>query len=245
MWTVLIAVVVWSSIGLFIALLYRRRGHNLLFYGALGIWLGPLVMLVMWSARRQQQTGVVRVLREGRPSSGWIDVLVGVDGSIESVESVRSVIAILGRSIRRIRVVSVLDAETAKSPTFFRNDDELEHRLRDAASRIGFPDAELALAGGRADRELVRHANEAGFDVLVVAHRAHRLGAALFGSTVERLARTSTIPLIIGPQFDITNEPSSVEAEQLSQHVEHVSNKPIHLRPPTAATKGASHVVYR
>lgn len=245
MWTVLFAVIVWSSIGLFLALLYRRRGHNFLFYGALGIWLGPLVALVMWSASRQQDTDVVRVLRDGRPSSGWIDVLVGVDGSIASVESVRSVVSILGRSVRRIRIVSALDTETANSPAFFRNDDELEHRLRDAASRIGFPDAELALVSGRADRALVRHATEAGFDALVVAHRAHRLGAAIFGSAVQRLARDSTIPLIIGPRFDFVDVRDGSGLEQPRQHVEHVSNKPIHRQPSAAVTKGAKHVVYR
>ena len=245
MWTVPFAVIVWSSIGLFIALLYRRRGHNFLFYAALGLWLGPLVALVMLSASRQQDATAVRVLRDGQPSSGWIDVLVGIDGSIESVESVRRVVSMLGRSVRRIRVVSALDAETAKSPGFFRNDDELEHRLRDAASRIGYPDAGLALVSGRADRALVQHATEAGFDALIVAHRAHRLGAAMFGSAVQRLARDSAIPLIIGPRFDIAEERSFSEVEQPNQRVEHVSNKPTHRQASTAVTKGTHHVVYR
>lgn len=245
MWTVLFAVLVWSSIGLILALLYRRRGHNFLFYGAIGIWLGPLIALVMWLASRQQDPDVVRVLRDGRLSNGWIDVLVGVDGSIESVESVREVVSILDRSVRRIRVVSALDAETATSPAFFRNDDELEHRLRDAAARIGFPEAELALVSGRADRALVRHATEAGFDALIVAHRAHRLGAAMFGSTVQRLARDSTVPLFIGPRLDAVGERDVVEIERKVHRVEHVSNKPRYGQASTGITKGANHVVYR
>lgn len=241
MWTVFLAIVIWSSIGLAISVLFRRQGHNFFLYAAIAIWLGPLIALVMGSVARQQGHADVRVLRSGGRSSGWLHVLVGVDRSLESVDSIRSVIAMLGPAVGRIRIVSALDEETANSPSFFSQDDELEHWLVSTAVGIGFPDAELAFVTGRADRALVEHATEGGFDVLVVAHRSHNLRAVLFGSTVERLSRHATVPLLIGPPAAAGGQsvPGVASATtDLSSPAYHLSNKPHAPTPPTNESPG-------
>ncbi len=194
----ILAVAIWSAFGLLASLYFRRRGHNLLLFAGLGLWLGPLVVPVMRLALRQQES-VVRVLREGQLAEGWVDVLVGIDGSPESVESVRPVVSKLAPGIRRIRVVSALDAETANSPYFFDTDEALESELKAAAMKIGFENAELALVSGRADKALIAHAVDEGFDLLLVSARNHPVFGTLFGSTVNRLARRSPIPVLIGP----------------------------------------------
>ncbi len=243
MWTVLLAIAIWSSIGLAISVVFRRRGHNFFLFAAIAIWLGPLIALVMGSVARQQGHADVRVLRSGGRSSGWLHVLVGVDSSPESVDSLRSVIAMLGPAIGRIRIVSALDQETANSPSFFNQDNELERWLVSTAVGIGFPDAELAFVSGRADRALVEHATEGGFDVLVVAHRSQNFRAVLFGSTVERLSRHATVPLLIGPPpaaggQSVTGIASTTD---LASPAHHLSNKPHTTsapakKPPTSET---------
>lgn len=199
MWKVLLAVAIWSSLGLLASLIFRRQGHNFLLFAGLGLWLGPFVILIMRSVSREQQLKV-QVLREGAMSDGWIDVLVGVDGSPESVASVELVIAMLAPAIRRIRIVSALDRETANAPLAFDTDNALELELRAASHAFGFDGAELAFVTGRADHALVSHAIEEGFDLIVVSCRHHRLRSRLLGSTVERLARNSGVPVLIGSE---------------------------------------------
>ena len=262
MWTVLLAIGIWSSIGLAISVYFRRRGHNFFLFAAIAIWLGPLIALVMGSVARQQGHADVRVLRSGGRSSGWLHVLVGVDSSPASVDSLRSVIAMLGPAIGRIRIVSALDQETANSPSFFNQDDELEHWLESTAVGVGFPDAELAFVSGRADRALVEHATEGGFDVLVVAHRSHNFRSVLFGSTVERLSRHATVPLLIGPPaadgsqatiglasttdlaspaYHLSNKPhAATSSDKKPPMSEAGSNKPTTNKPPTGKSRGAA-----
>lgn len=197
MWNLLLALAIWSSIGLLASLLFRRHGHNFVLFAGLGLWLGPFVILIMRSVSRDQRA-VVRVLREGTASDGWIDVLVGIDGTPESVAGVEHVLTMLAPCIRRIRLVSALDGETANTPRAFETDNALEVELREASHALGFDGAELAFVTGRADRALVSHATEEGFDVIVVSGRHHRVLSTLLGSTVERLARDSGVPVIIG-----------------------------------------------
>lgn len=193
-----LAVVIWSVIGLLAALAFRRRGHNFLMFAGLGLWLGPLVIPLMYASIRKQHS-IVRVIREGEASSGWLDLLVGIDGTSDSLDSVRQVVAKLAPAIRRIRIVTALDPETANSPNFFDTDEALQSKLEVAALAVGFDDAELAFVSGRADRALVSHAIEEGFDMLLVSARNHRVFGTLFGSAVYRLARRAQIPVLIGP----------------------------------------------
>jgi len=191
-------VVIWSTVGLLASLFFRRRGHNLLLFAGLGLWLGPFVVPVMRAASREQHS-VVRVIREGEVSSGWLDLLVGLDGTEGSMESVRPVIAKLAPGIRRIRLVTALDHETANSPDFFDTDEALESELETAAHILGVEHAELAFVSGRADKALVAHAVDEKFDLLLVSTRNHRVFGTLFGSAVYRLARRAQIPVLIGP----------------------------------------------
>lgn len=214
-WILLGLAVLWSAVGLLAAVWFRRRGHNFMMFAGLAVWMGPLIILLMRTVAKEQERPV-RVVRSGHASSGWIDVLVGIDGSDGSTESVRSAIATLGASVRRLRIVTVLDPETANNPGAFGTDDALETKLATAAAALGHEDVELAFVSGRADLALIEHAENEGFEIVVVAHRQHGVWSAILGSTVDRLARNASVSVLIGP-------PASGRAVDREHHTQEMS----------------------
>ena len=196
-----VALVLWALSGITAAWLFRRQGHNFGVYAILGIGFGPLIGIFLLSASRNQRA-VVTTLRDGKPGDGWLDVLVGLDGTDTALSSTREVIELLGPAIRRLRLVSALDIETGNAPELFDEDDELARHLDFVAEMMGRPESEIALVTGRADHALVEHALAEDMDLLVVAHRRPGLRSMLFGSTVARLARNANLPLVIGPPPD-------------------------------------------
>ena len=134
-----------------------------------------------------------------RNTDGWIDVLVGLDGTDDAVESTRHVIATLASATRRVRLAAVLDHEVSGSAEVFEADDRRIAYLETAARSLGMPDAEIAVLSGQPDKALADHATEHNFDMLVVAHRRDTLLSGIRGSTVGRLARNAALPILIGP----------------------------------------------
>lgn len=197
-WLVLGCALIWSGLGVLASVWFRRRGHNFMMFAGLAIWMGPLIILLMRSVVTQQHKPV-RLMRTGAPFSGWIDVLVGIDGSDASTQSIRAAITTLAPAIRRLRIVTVLDPETANNPGAFATDDTLEVKLAAAADELGFEHAELAFVSGRADLALIEHAEAEGFEIVVVSHRHRSVWSAILGSTVDRLARNASVSVLIGP----------------------------------------------
>lgn len=200
MWTLLLVLALWSASGLVVAVWLRRQGHNLAAHAALGLGFGPLVALFYLGSRHQTEH-VVSVVAVGGPPAddGWVDVLVGLDGSTGSVESARVALATLGGCVRRLRLANVLDVETANRRDAFDTDERLVAYLHDAAAALSVPAAELVLLTGRADSALVDHAVDEKMDLVVVGHRQHPRESMLFGSAVSRLARNAELPVLIGP----------------------------------------------
>lgn len=200
---VLVALALWSLSGLVVAVWLRRQGHNLAAHATLGLGFGPLVALFHLESRRNVEQ-VVSVVDVGGPPDpdGWVDVLVGLDGSTGSIDSARGALTMLGGCIRRLRLATVLDVETANRRDAFDTDDRLVAYLHGAAEALRAPSAELVLLTGRADSALVDHAISEKMDLLVVAHRQHPGEALLMGSTVARLARSAELPVLIGPPVE-------------------------------------------
>lgn len=194
----LTALVVWGLSGLIIAALLARHGHNFWLYAVLGLGYGPfLVAIWLGSGRRGQSATLVA---SGAPNpDGWIDVLVGLDGTEAAVTSTAHVLSTLRPAIRRMRFASALDHEISNAMNKLELDDHRRDHLRAAATTLGYPDAELALVSGQPDKALVAHAVENDFSLLIVAHRRHPGISAVRGSTVARLARNAEVPVLIGP----------------------------------------------
>ena len=216
MYYVLAAAFAWSAVGIVACAGFRRAGHNFWLYAGLAVWMGPFILLVMRLVARDQEPSVIQVLRSGSDLDGWVDVLVGIDGSPESSASVTAALRTLLPAIRRIRFVAVLDHETAGSPDFFETDENLASELRRTADDLALINAELALLSGRADKALIAHACAEGFDLLLVAHRSNSAMSMLLGSTVQRLSRHAQLAVLVGPSASgrgaLEHEPSATAA---------------------------------
>ena len=166
----------------------------------MGLGFGPFLLMI-WGEALHRLPSRVTVVKADPVAwgAGWIDVLVGLDGSSESLASAQQVLAKLGPAIGRIRLTSVLDHEMANAAEVYELDDDRIRFLNDAALTLGHADAEISLVSGRPDKALLEHATTNAFDLVVVAHRRHDIRGALRGSTVARLARTAELPVLIGP----------------------------------------------
>ena len=197
---------VWAVSGLVVAGILARHGHNFWLLALMGLGFGPF-LLTIWgkglhdlpSRVTMVQPSSTETTHQTQPTAGWIDVLVGLDGSTESRESAGSVLTTLGPAIGRLRFTSVIDHEIANATEAFELDDKRVRFLQEAAVLLGHGDAEVSLISGRPDKALVEHATSNGFDLVVVAHRRNEIRGAIRGSTVARLARSSGVPVLIGP----------------------------------------------
>ena len=197
---VLPALLIWGALGVAIAGLLSRHGHNFWLYAFIGLGYGPLLLLVWWQAAHGLPTSERIIHVDGHQNTdGWIDVLVGLDGTDDAVESTRHVIATLAGATRRVRLASVIDHEVSGSAEAFETDDRRISYLEAAARSLGMPNAEISLLSGQPDKALTDHATEHNFDLLVVAHRRDTLLSGIRGSTVGRLARNADLPVLIGP----------------------------------------------
>lgn len=199
------ALVVWAAAGVIIAAILARYGHNFWLFALMGLGYGPFLVLVWLKGARGQQTQSVMIRAgstgssAGWPDDGWLDVLVGLDGSDHSVCSTRHVLETLRPAIRRVRLTSALDHEISNQPDAFSTDERRSQYLKQAANTLGYPDAEIVLLSGQPDKALLDHAEQDSFDLLVIAHRAEGIVTTLQGSTASRLVRRAEIPVLIGP----------------------------------------------
>ncbi|NNC81818.1 MAG: universal stress protein [Acidimicrobiales bacterium] len=212
----LLGLAIWSALGLFSVWLLRRNGHTVAWAG-LALWMGPIVLLLAQSV--PQDSGRVIYFHPGTDLPGSLNVLVGLDGSSGSVTSAKAALEPLRPVIHRIRLVSVIDIETGKAPENYSVDDELIEALHAASRTLEMPEAELALVSGRADHALMTHAVDEAMDLVVVAHRQHRFASVLLGSTVARLAKHSSVPILIGPPTDEESREPENEDPEKNQHV--------------------------
>ena len=138
---------------------------------------------------------------EGTPwhSDGWLDVLIGLDGTEAAVEAVEPMLEKFGPAIRSLHLASVVDHQVTDSLEAFETDDERLAYLADAAARFGVPDATEVLLGGQPDIELTTYAEERAIDVIVIGHRTRPLNRRLRGSTLTGMARHSEVPIMVLP----------------------------------------------
>lgn len=149
----------WIGIGLSLALLLVRRGHDTRTMIALGIGLGPLMALVASETiRRRESSATALTLQHGIDRGGLLDVLVlvqdgdcdvDVEGLVPTIESVRGELGLLtlARAVPYEWLEGDLDNEVVRAG---------ERALVDAEARLAVRGAELALLPGRVDRAVER-----------------------------------------------------------------------------------------
>ena len=204
-----IALATWVAVGLVVAVVMHRRGHDLGVWALLGVVFGPFTIPL---ASRQVQRALWVAPQEvstGRHGPGEVDVLVGIDGSEEACAAAESVVAALGPAIRRLTLASVMDLDEAVThvdppdPAFWdedrRHEDACRAWLEDATGRLGEVRPATVILGGDPAAALAHEAAANDYDFLVVGPRGKGASRALLGSVSTRLARRSLVPVILGP----------------------------------------------
>jgi len=191
----LILLAAWLATGLTLAVVMGRRGHGAFQWFFLGAVLGPLALPLAWSSIRDEGGASARPLATGAPSSGSIDVLVGIDGSAEAADALRVAIQVVGANIGRLTLASVVTFDETSAQA--RKDEERAAGiLETAANSIEDLDPGRVVLSGKPADALVRYASEGGYDVLAIGRHGRGASKALLGSTAARAA-DGPIPTLI------------------------------------------------
>ncbi|HEY6707677.1 MAG TPA: universal stress protein [Actinomycetota bacterium] len=199
--------VLWAGVGLLLALVMGRNGHDPFAWWLLGTLLGPLALPLAISAQHRRRDRAWPV-RSGRPGRGPVDVLVGLDGSAEATAALAAVLELLGPRLGRLTLATVvdLDASVEHDRARARARAELERQARLVQLRLSTgehgPDdgrrvPRLVLLAGHPAEALARLAAEGGDDLLVVGSRAAGLSKVLLGSTATTLAAHAKVPVLV------------------------------------------------
>lgn len=186
----------WLGIGVMLAIVMGRRGHNGFGWLVLGTLLGPLGLILAADARRhEEQLGAAPIVGSHGPAvagSGPVDVLVGYDGSPESAAAVDAAIEILGHRIGRLTVASVVPFGDIRD-----QERQAEAALRALADRSTGPAFGLEVLHGHPSTALVEYASQGGFALIVVGVRGKGISKSILGSAASELARDSKVPVLL------------------------------------------------
>lgn len=195
-----IAAAAWALIGVTASIVMGRRGHNSFTWLLLGAVLGPLAVPLGVRAVRDERRDPrvkARPLREGAPGSGTVDVLVGIDGSVQSAAALRAGLDLFSERIGRLTLASVIDYDSAISGRPWDTEQLATEKLERSAASVNAVQPATVLLVGYPASALMRHAVEEGYEVLVIGRRGHGASKALLGSTAMRLSQEAGIPVLI------------------------------------------------
>lgn len=192
----IVAALAWGLFGVSTALLMGRRGHQPFMWLLLAIVFGPLVLPLAANALRHDRPGLFERLSRGRPGTGSVDVLVGIDGSAEAEKALRAAIALLGPRLGRLALAAVVDYDIAVGSGPTEENDRLRADVARTANAIGL-EPEILLLSGRPAEALRKHAVEQGYALIVVGRRGHGASRVLLGSVASELARGGEVPVLI------------------------------------------------
>ncbi|MGH9011216.1 MAG: universal stress protein, partial [Acidimicrobiia bacterium] len=97
---VLVGGVAWLAVGLMLALVMGRRGHDAFSWLILGTLFGPLGAVFAIEARSEEFSRP-ELVAPRQSGAGPVDVLVGFDGSAESRAALAAVADLLGPRVGR------------------------------------------------------------------------------------------------------------------------------------------------
>lgn len=193
----------WLVIGVATAVVMGRRGHDPFTWLLVGVLLGPLAVPPAVAASRHPGLTVPRRLLAGAPASGRVDVLVGIDGSVQAAAALDAALDVLGARLGRLTLGAVtdVDATVAHEQQEVRLRQELERQAVRAQARLAAEGVqvtpELLLLRGRPARALLEQAAAGGYGLLAVGTRGAGLTPRLLGSVAESLAAGTTVPVLL------------------------------------------------
>jgi nucleotide-binding universal stress UspA family protein len=184
--------VTWATIGAVLGLAMGRRGHDPYTWVLLGMFFGPIALVLALYAERTLPRGGPEVLARPAQGPGPVDVLVGFDGSADSRAAADAAVDLLGPRIGRFTVVRVVP---------FGCTSELRHLahagLAEEGTRLQPRDVGLGIVEGKPHQALTDLAAAAGYEVIAIGTRGAGLSRELLGSTAVGLARHSKLPVLL------------------------------------------------
>jgi len=190
----------WVSIGVTASIVMGRRGHSSFTWLLQGALLGPLVVPIGISAvraERRDPRAHARPMDEGTAGSGTVDVLVGIDGSLQSAAALRAALDLFADRIGRLTLASVIDYDSAISSRPWDTERLAVEELNRLAASVEVPRPATVVLVGKPSAALAKHAVEEGYELLVVGRRGHGASKALLGSTATRLGHGTDVPVLV------------------------------------------------
>lgn len=191
-----IVALVWALLGVSMAVVMGRRGHQPFMWLVLGIVFGPLVLPLAANALRHDKPGLIERLSLGRAGTGSVDVLVGIDDSAEAEHALRHAVDLLRWGIGRLTLATVFDYDVATGSVLAEEHKKTQGDLVRTA-KVTSPLPETVVLSGRPADALRKYAVEEGYDVIVVGRRGHGASRVLLGSVTSELAQGGEIPVLI------------------------------------------------
>jgi len=133
-------------------------------------------------------------------------IMVAIDGSAESQHALDVAIELAGLVDARLTGLAVEGPLPAYAATMAEVDEVKREKDRfflklaqEALERAGLAgiELELELRPGHAAEVITKYAREIDADLIVLGHKGHFLHAHLLGSTADRVAEHSDVPVLI------------------------------------------------
>ena len=196
----LYVVSIWLAIGLVLAFVMRRRGHDFSVWLVLGAVLGPLAVPLAIERVRFHRASERLWRSTGSPPHRGFDLLAAVDGSVEAVVALETALGLFGDRISSLTLVTVLDYDSQASYTGQEVQTEARQLLDEVAQQLSFEPVDRQVLFGRPADAIAEFARTSGMELIVVGARGHGASESLFGSVTARLVGSSEVPVFVGPE---------------------------------------------
>lgn len=187
----------WMAEALALGYVMGRRGYEAYSWTFLGTVFGPIAVAVAVGFVFRPPSREPRLLRRGRPRSGSVDVLVGVDGSPESAAALDRAAALFGASAGRITLARVVPLDATRETELLA-----EKQLATACAAHRDLDPSTVVLRGEPVTAMRDYVDRLGYDLLVVGTRGVGKSRAVLGSVATALARGAGIPVLLVDDVD-------------------------------------------
>lgn len=195
----ILVVLIWATIGVVVAFLMRRRGHDFFVWLVLGVALGPLVVPLAIERARYHSAAEHQSRGAPTPPHVGFDLVAGVDGSQEAVDAINSALELLGGRVSSVTLATVLDYDSKDSLSGQEVQTGARELLDETAAKVAYAPVDKMVLFGRPDKAIAEFARTSGMELIVVGARGHGTTEALFGSVTGRLVGGCEIPVFVGP----------------------------------------------